>query len=176
MIIKFLDYPEFRPNLSPRDIFKSGSFGGTYWREIYSNITKKQYKNQHLKFPKKWWSEIPDNYLSSSICDIKINKYKVKSGTSLDYWEKKNWITKFDPYGWVQWYCNFFNGRRCSDDERQIKRWLAFAGPNGRFRKRLINEIKKNKTTYNDFNISPVIRQGLQHWGYRLSKKDFEKN
>ena len=24
-------------------------------------------------------------------------------------------------------------GRRTSDDERQIKRWLALAGPNGRF-------------------------------------------
>lgn len=30
-IIKFDDYPEFIPNLSPRDIFKMGSFGGTYF-------------------------------------------------------------------------------------------------------------------------------------------------
>ena len=50
-----------------------------------------------------------------------------------------------DPYGWVQWYCRFYKGRRIPDDERQIKRWLAFAGPKGRFKKRLINMIKKRK-------------------------------
>ena len=36
----FNDYPEFKPNLSPSEIFNAGSFGGTYWRKIYSNITK----------------------------------------------------------------------------------------------------------------------------------------
>ena len=30
---------DFKPNLSPRQMFKLGSFGGTYWRPIYSNIT-----------------------------------------------------------------------------------------------------------------------------------------
>ena len=34
----FKDYPEFRPNLSPREMFLLGSFGGTYWRPIYSSI------------------------------------------------------------------------------------------------------------------------------------------
>ena len=36
--IFFSDHPEFRPNLSPRQIFKLGSFGGTYWRPIKSNF------------------------------------------------------------------------------------------------------------------------------------------
>jgi len=40
---KFKDYPNFRPNISPRDIFKLGSFGGTYWRPIYSSIIKRRY-------------------------------------------------------------------------------------------------------------------------------------
>jgi hypothetical protein len=31
----FTDYPEFKPNLSPKEIFQSGAFGGTYWREIF---------------------------------------------------------------------------------------------------------------------------------------------
>jgi hypothetical protein len=26
----FKDYPDFRPNLSPREVFKSGAFGGKY--------------------------------------------------------------------------------------------------------------------------------------------------
>ena len=33
-IIKFKDYPEFQPNLTPREIFKLGSFGGTYWLSL----------------------------------------------------------------------------------------------------------------------------------------------
>ena len=45
----FKDYPDFKPNVSPRDIFKKGSFGGTYWRPIYSSITNRNYKNQHKK-------------------------------------------------------------------------------------------------------------------------------
>ena len=36
--IFFEDHPEFRPNLSPRQIFKLGSFGGTYWRPIKSKF------------------------------------------------------------------------------------------------------------------------------------------
>ena len=35
--------------------------------------------------------------------------------------------------------------------------------------------IKKNKS-YNDNSVSPVIRQGLLHWGYLLNKKDFDKH
>jgi len=39
--IVFPDYQEFRPNLTPREMFKLGSFGGTYWRQIKSDVTKK---------------------------------------------------------------------------------------------------------------------------------------
>ena len=35
----FSDYPDFQPNLSPKEIFHLGSFGGTYWRPIYSSVT-----------------------------------------------------------------------------------------------------------------------------------------
>ena len=40
-IISFKDYPEFRPNLTPRQMFLLGSFGGTYWRPITSKVTGK---------------------------------------------------------------------------------------------------------------------------------------
>ena len=173
----FSDYPEFTPNLSPEDIFRAGSFGGTYWRPIYSSICDKKYKNQHKKFPASWWKDIPDKWLITPFneYDIKINKFKVKVGTTLQFWEEKGWIREYDPYGWIQWYCNFYLGRRTPDDERQIARWTGLAGPNGRFRKFLITLILRKNAEWNDEKISPKIRQTLQHWGYHLTKKDFDK-
>ena len=106
--------------------------------------------------------------------DKTINKYNVKVGTTLECWEDKNWINKKHPYGWIQWYCDFYSGKRSLDDERQIKRWQGVAGPNSRFRKRLINIIKKDNGKYNDYTKSPKIRQTLQHWSYVLTKKDFQ--
>jgi len=172
--IVFKDYPEFTPNLSPREIFKLGSFGGTYWRPIHSKVTNKNYKNKHHAYPKSWWNGIPEDHLTREWDDYDkdINKYKVKVGTTLEFWEEKNWITKYQPYGWVQWYCDFYSGKRGPDDERQIDRWVKTGGPNSRFRRALINLIIKNKTKYDDFNVSPKIRQTLQHWGYVLTKKD----
>ena len=176
--IIFNDYPNFKPNLTPSDIMKLGSFGGTYWRDIYSSVTKKKYTNQHNNYPKSWWKGIPKNWMVSEWEEYNkdINKYKVKVGTTLKFWEEKQWIKPSHPYGWFQWYCDFYNGKRSSDDERQVSRWLRTAGPNSRFRKMLINIIKKKDGTYNNFNISPKIRQTLQHWGYKLTRKDFNKN
>ena len=173
-VIRFKDYPEFTPNLTPREIFKLGSFGGTYWRPIYSNVTKKHYKNIHKKYPKSWWKGIPENHLSRTKYDTFINKYKVKVGTTLEFWQSKKWITKYNPYGWMHWYCDFYKGKRSPDDERQIKRWQGLAGPKGRFMRFLVTQIVKKNAKYNDETVSPKIRQVLQHWGYTLTKKDFE--
>jgi hypothetical protein len=172
--IYFDDYPDFRPNLSPRQMFKLGSFGGTYWRPIKSKFSNNTLKNKHKKYPSSWWSGIPEDDLSSPDYDIKKNKYKVKVGTTLEFWESKNWIKSSHPYGWVHWYCDFYNGKRGSDDIRQINRWKSLAGTNGRFFKFLITQIQKKNGSYNDENISPKIRQVLQHWGYKLTKKDFD--
>lgn len=166
---------KFKTNLSPRDIFKLGSFGGTYWRPIYSKFFKYELRDKHKKYPESWWEGIPEENLSSREYDIKKNKYGVKVGTSLEFWEDKNWMRKSHPYGWVQWYCDYYNGERSEDDDRQIKRWESLAGPNGRFRKFLVTQIIKKNGKWNDENISPKIRQVLQHWGYKLTKKDFEK-
>ena len=174
----FKDFPDFTPNLSPREMFIAGSFGGTYWRPIYSGVNKKKYKKQHLKYPNSWWKGIPDNYLITpwDNYDTDINTYKVMVGTTLEFWECKDWINGLHPYGWVQWYCDFFQGKRSDDDERQIKRWIQTAGPNSRFRKRLINMIIKEKSVYDDFSISPKIRQTLQHWAYKLTENDIKHN
>lgn len=174
--IVFKDYPEFTPNLTPKEIFQLGSFGGTYWRPIYSQVTKKNYHNQHKKYPESWWKGIPEDHLTREWDDYdkSINKYNVQVGTTLEFWECKEWIHKQNPYGWMQWYCDFYTGKRGPDDERQISRWVQTAGPRSRFRRALINLINKKNTTFDDFSVSPKIRQTLQHWGYVLTKSDFE--
>ena len=173
----FDDYPEFTPNLTPKQMFELGSFGGTYWRPIKSKFFKKKLKNKHKKYI--WLNNIDSDTLTRPFdeYDKKINKYGVKVGTTLEFWEEKGWIDKKDPYGWVQWYCEFYSGRRSKDDERQISRWSKLAGSNGRFRKWLVTQILKKgtKDDWNNYNISPAIRQTLQHWGYKLTKKDFDK-
>jgi hypothetical protein len=174
---KFTDYPEFTPNITPKDVLKAGSFGGTYYRNIHSTITGKSYQGKRViqEFPKTWFKGINiETMITSSKYNKKINKYGVKCGSSLEDWEGNGWITKQDPYGWFQWYCRFYRGRRTSDDRRQIDRWLKLTGPNGRFKKRLINMVKKKGTTYNDYEVSPVIRQVLLHWGYELTPKDLK--
>jgi|TARA_B100000963_G_scaffold360462_1_gene391440 hypothetical protein len=184
-IIHFDDYPEFQPNLTPREIFEMGSFGGTYWRPIHSSIVNKDLKNQHRS--KKWninkiFEGLDDNILTKSKCDIKINKYKVRVGQSLEEWEKDrnggSWIREDDPYGWVQWYCRFYNGRRLKngEDERQISRWAGIASERGRFRRWLVTLILKNNSDWDDFTVSPSIRQTLQHWAYKLTQDDYQKD
>ena len=174
--IIFPGYPEFTPNLTPREIFKLGSFGGTYWRPIYSKITKKNHKNVHKKYPKSWLSGIPDDHLTRDFTDYdkSINKYNVKVGTTLEFWEKKKWITKYNPYGWVHWYFDFYKGKRTSDDARQIYRWNSLTGENGRFKRQLINMIKRKNGKWNDEKISPAIRQTLQHWAYKITANDLK--
>ena len=168
--LMFADWPEFRPNLTPREIFSQGAFGGTYWRPIHSRVTGRDYRNQHKKYS--FLARIPEDMMSCVRYDVEKNKYGARSGTSLEYWEDHNWIVARDPYGWVQWYCEFYGGRRSADDERQIARWKAFAGPQGRFRLRLVGMIQRAKTKYNDVKISPVIRQGLHHWAYCITAAD----
>ena len=80
--------------------------------------------------------------------------------------KSSGWIADADPYGWFQWYCRFYQGRRSSDDARQIQRWLGVAGSGrGRFCSQLCNKIMTAGAAVDDINVSPVIRQTLFHWG-----------
>jgi hypothetical protein len=168
---------QFKPNKTPKQVFKMGAFGGTYFRPIHSAVTGNDYTpNQSMRgLSKDWFKGLDmDKMVTSSTYDKNVNKYKVKCGSTLESWETSGWIDKQDPYGWFQWYCHYKKGRRTKDDERQIDRWLKLAGPSGRFRRTLMNKIIKNNTTYDDYSISPVIRQVLLHWGYELTKKDLD--
>ena len=79
--------------------------------------------------------------LPSLLCHTKANTYGVTCGGGLDMWEGNGWIADCDPYGWFQWYCRFYLGRRCSDDERQIQRGNGVMGPRGRWRNNLTNKV-----------------------------------
>lgn len=171
--IVFFDHPNFRPNLTPKEVLQSGSFGGTYFRPILSGITGKYYTDVWKEFPNDWFENLGiDKQIISIKTDKSVNKYNVNMGGNLDMWESNGWITEIDPYGWFQWYCRFYLGRRTSDDSRQIKRWLKSSGENGRFRITLINKILKENGNYDDYSIGPIIRQALLHWAYILNKKD----
>ena len=86
------------------------------------------------------WERFNLNMPSLTITDLMIKHDDLIIATQGE-WEAKGWIHKDDPRGWFEWYCKFFNGRRHEDDERQIKRWLAFCGPRGRFRNSIYNFI-----------------------------------
>ena len=128
---------DFSPNKVPIEIIKEGAFGGTYFRDIYSNVTEKWYKKSLKEFNQ--LKNIDQKYYCSDYYDVSVNKYSVKCGTSLGFWENKGWINKIDPYGWFQWYFRYWLGRRSKDDERQINRWKKVAS---RFKGKLVKMIK----------------------------------
>ena len=157
----------FGTNKTAIEIIKEGSFGGTYFRNIYSNINGKWYKNTWKEFNS--LKNIDPKYYSSNFYDTEINKYELKCGTSLRFSENKGWIHPNDPYVWFQWYFRYYLGKRSLDDERQINRWKGIVT---RFKGILIKTIKNKGAKFNDYSISPKIRQVLLHWGYKLVKND----
>ena len=99
--IVFADYPQFRPNLTPEEVIRAGSFGGTYFRPIYSSVTNRQYKDEA-------WKELPEEWLqgldikrmvASATYRVEVNRYGEKCGQGLEEWESSGWITSIDPYG-----------------------------------------------------------------------------
>ena len=125
---------------------------------------------------KKSWKEfnqlksIDQKFYYSDYYDVSVNKYGVMCGTSLRFWENKGWINEIDPYGFFQWYFRYWLGRRSKDDERQINRWKKIVS---RFRGKLVKMIRDAGSKFDDYSISPKIRQILLHWGYELTGKYF---
>ena len=85
----------FSPNKTPIEVIREGAFGATYFRGIYSGINEEE-------FVKSSWKEFVqlkniDAKFYASHYHVNVNKYGVKCGTSLRFWENKGWITKIDP-------------------------------------------------------------------------------
>ena len=139
----------------------------TYCRDIYSGINGKWYRKSWKQFGE--LKNIDQKYYCSNYYDVSANKYGVLCRTSLGFWENKGWINHVDPYGWLQWYCRYWLGRKSLDDERQINRRKGIVSS---FKSKLIKMIKDVNGRIDDYSISPKIRQVLLHWGYELVESD----
>jgi len=135
-------HPEFRPQLSPKEMLELGVFGGKYMSDCTA------------EFPIDWFENAR---LCSEIHDPELNLFGVNASQALAEWRRKGWIYKEDPRGWFQWYCRYYMGRRCPDDDRQIKRWKSM--------RRHIGQITKNCRPL-DLDCRPRQRQALLHWAY----------
>ena len=60
-------------------------------------------------------------------------------------------------------------GKRSKDDERKINKWKKNVC---RFKGKLIKTIKDAGVKFDDYSISPKIKQILLHSGYELTEKD----
>ena len=139
-------HPDFRPELTPKQMLTLGVFGGKYMTDCTA------------EFPSDWFDKAK---LCHERHDPKLNFFGVNASQPLAVWRKNGWLYDEDPRGWFQWYCRYFYGRRCLDDDRQIGRWRAI--------RRHIAQIEKNcppKT----LDCRPRQRQALLHWAYDSRK------
>ena len=85
-----------------------------------------------------------------------MNKYKVKTGTWLRFWENKDWINEINLYSGFQWY---FRCCLVDDDERQINGWKKFVS---RFRGKLVKMTIDAVSKFDDYSISKDILKKKQ--------------
>ncbi|RJP52000.1 MAG: hypothetical protein C4583_07610 [Anaerolineaceae bacterium] len=135
-------HPEFKPDLTPKQMLEMGVFGGKYMTDCRG------------EFPEIW-------YAKAKLCherhDPELNFFGINASLPLSVWLEKGWIYLEDPRGWFQWYCRYYVGRRCPDDERQIKRWKAM--------RRHIAQLQKH-CGQGDLDCRPKQRQTMLNWAY----------
>ncbi|RXK41703.1 hypothetical protein M231_00938 [Tremella mesenterica] len=166
----------FKPNITPEEMFTGGAFGGSFFCNTYSRILHQPLSSQEdlVKLP--FTISDSDRLLSNDLPDGQVNRFKVRAGQSLQEWEKAGWIWSGDPRGWAEWYVKFWDGRRCEDDERQVRRWLKVAGPTGRFKRALVKKIHSSggRSVVEDEDVGRTLRQCLWQWGYQLTLEEYD--
>jgi hypothetical protein len=139
--------PEFKPELTPRQMLRIGVFCGKYMTD-----TRKE-------FPASWFAGAR---LAGKHRECSLNFFGVDASQPLSVWREKGWVHPDDPRGWFQWYCRYYLGRRMpEEDRRQIKRWKAM--------RRHIRQIERNCAP-GDIFCRPRQRQALLHWAYDSRK------
>jgi hypothetical protein len=135
--------PEFRPELTPRQMLRLGVFCGKYMTDT------------RREFPKSWFVSAK---LSPRKRDCTLNFFGIDASQPLSVWRAKGWIHPDDPRGWFQWYCRYYQGRRMpQEDRRQIKRWKAM--------RRHVRQIERHCEP-GDITCRKRQRQALLHWAY----------
>ena len=61
---------DFKPNISPVKIIEKGAFSETYFRDIYSEVNGKFYKNSWKEF--KELESIDKKYYASDFHDVSV--------------------------------------------------------------------------------------------------------
>ena len=74
---------DFKPNKTPLEVIKEGAFGGTCFRDTYSGVNDRRYKDSWKEFHQ--LKNIDKKYYASDFYDVSSNKYSVKCGTSLRF-------------------------------------------------------------------------------------------
>ncbi len=136
--------PDFKPDLTPKEMLALGVFGGKYMTDCGK------------EFPLSWFSHAK---FSPEFYDKKLNYFHVRASQPLKVWRENGWINEeHDPRGWFQWYCRYYMGRRLPDeDAHQIKRWRAM--------RRHVSQVMKYCRP-GELECRPVQRQALLHWAY----------
>lgn len=138
--------PEFKPELTPKEMLELGVFCGRYMRDCKNEFPASWFKNAKFAKEKR---------------NCELNYFRVNASMPLSYWREKDWIHPDDPRGWFQWYCRYYMGRRHEDDARQIKRWKAM-------RRHIAQIIHNCKPGELDCHVKQ--RQALLHWAYDTRK------
>jgi hypothetical protein len=139
--------PEFKPELTPREMLVLGVFCGKYMSDC------------RKEFPASWFVRAK---LSPKRRDCTLNYFGVDASQPLSEWRRKGWLHPDDPRGWFQWYCRYYLGRRMpEEDRRQIRRWKAI--------RRHVAQVRQNCEP-GDPHCRPRQRQALLHWAYDSRK------
>lgn len=185
----FSDFPVFQPNKSPAEIIHEGAFGGSYFRPLYSKHLAIVVRDDWRDTLSPGWLTADfdvDRYLTSETYDPGINKFGVVCGNSIEEWEANGWIAHdYDVRGWFQWYCRFFRGRRCDDDQRQVDRWARCAGLKGRWKRVLLKQYLQRGIRHvmdeeggeggEGGEVSPVVSQTCLHWAWEVKQGDLDE-
>ncbi len=138
--------PEFKPELTPKEMLDLGVFGGHYFEGFQQ------------EFPAEWFS----GDRISAVHDPRMNFFEIDASQTREEWIRKGWIYHDDPRGWFQWYCRYYMGRRIAEeDARQIKRWKNMT--------RHVGQVKAFCHP-GDLTCRRRQRQALLHWAYDSRK------
>ncbi len=93
--------PDFRPELTPKEMLELGVFGGKYMTDCTDEFSAGWFVHARL---------CPERH------DPGLNYFGVSASQPLSYWQEKGWIYHEDPRGWFQ--CSYQTGPACAPHGR----------------------------------------------------------